>query len=396
MLKRMNILISTLTLVFTFIVTYILWTREPKWAIIFLILILFGFLISGIIRWILPDFTFPEPSGSIPVGTTNYKWASGPQAKIWYPAMLKPNDENDGYLADFNRSIMGIPSIVYHHLKGRSTYAYRDAEAENGHFPIIIYEHSADGFAEENTFLLTDLASHGFIVIAVHHDKSLADYPLDLATLAAEPEAFLAAMTGVIMPDRLADLSLVVDGLAQLNEDSILLQGRLDLSQINFVGYSLGGGIVTDYCATRSHCKAVVNLDGNPFIHAFRTGITAPYLHISQSTIFELAGQNPGSPTAQMADLYLSDVQQVVQNTQNNVSVAEWWLLKDSGHASFTDFSYWIAPRWGMLATLFGTVDTESAQDTIRQVVREFLKNPGNTDEALLIPFPAYTGSSEQ
>lgn len=346
-----------------------------------MVIVFGGFTLSGILRYALPDFEIPQPTGKYSVGVTEYTWTSGVRVKIWYPASVGSEAKEYGYLADFNQPVMGLPPIVYSHLKGRKTFSYQDTPPIEDIFPVIIYEHGAGGYAEDNTFLLTDLASHGFVVISVIHQNTLTEYNLDLEGLSATPEKFLAVLKDTMMPDRIKELTLVVNGLKTLSQRETLLQGRLDLDRISFVGYSLGGGIVTDYCATHPTCQAVVNLDGNPFTSAHQTGLTAPYLHISQNALLILAeDDDPMSATAQMGNLYKREVRQVVENTINNGYTADWLLLNNSGHGSFTDLSYWVAIRWGMLQSILGTVDTESSQEAIRTITREFLQNPASTE----------------
>lgn len=358
------------------------WQTSPQWAGNSILVFAFcGIAFSTGLHYLLPDFEFPQPTGNYTVGVTDHAWSSGVRAKIWYPANPAIHVEESGYLADFDRPLLGLPTIVYSHLKGRKIASYQDATPAGGHFPVIVYEYGADGHAEENTFLLTDLASHGYVVVAVDHSKTLAEYALDLVDLSTQPEQFLAAMREVVMPERFGDLMHVVNGLETFNQNHFLLAGMLDLAQINFLGYSLGGGIVSDYCATHSNCRAVVNLDGNPFISAHEMGINAPYLHLSQQIFLDLAKESgPTSTVAEMGVLYQWDVGEVITKTRNRGYPATWWLLNRSGHGSFTDLPYWIGVRWGMVQSLLGTVDTESSHSALRALILEFLQNPNEME----------------
>lgn len=360
----------------------VLWSSAPQWLVgSAIVIVIAGFSLSVGLRYLLPNFAFPSPTGPHEVGITEWRSADGVEARIWYPASPGDSDRARPYLAEFDRPLFGLPPILYSHLKGRSTFAFQDAQPlQRDAHPVIVYEHSADGHAAENTFLLTDLASHGFVVVAVVHRNTLAEYELDLAALSAQPEALLDAME-TVMADRGEELGLLIDELATLNQSDALLKGRLDVTQFAFLGYSLGGGIVADYCAIHKRCRAVVNLDGNPFAVAHHTGLTAPYLHVSQHVVFNMVQENgSSSATAQMADLYKREVSQVVAQTVDNGHAANWLLLRDSGHASFTDLAYWVTPRWGPLQPLFGTVNTEQSQAAIREVVRAFLQEPTSVE----------------
>ena len=374
----------------------LLWQNAPQWVMAGLIFMMFcGFLLTGFLNYTFPEFAFPEPTGDYPVGVTKLDSTNDADAVIWYPAAPTENDEPYGYLTHFDKTLMGAPPIIYSHLKGKPMASFADAQAVSATFPVIIYAHSADGFAEENSFLLTDLASHGYVVVAIAHARGASEYDLDLQSLGTEPETFMAAMKDYPLPDRLKEVEDVIAALPAINSSHSLLQDRLDLSQINFVGYSLGGGVLSDYCALHDQCTAVLNLDGNPFMTAHTTGLSAPYFHISQNTAFELAATDgPGSPTAQTANLYIEEVSQVVANTKGNGKTAEWIMLNNSGHATFTDMAHWIGPRWGFLEILLGTVDTELAHEAIHTTTIQFLQNPTEiqatieSESELMVPFP--------
>ena len=391
----MNLLTLLLYLILFLIIVIILWVRKPHWIVTVLTLMFcFGIGLLGIYRYTLPHFPFPEATGSYDVGVTTFEHNEMVRALVWYPAEATAAQSRYGYLSHFDRPLLGLPPLVYGRLTGRPTAAYQDAIAVDDQFPVVLYTHGADGFTEENTFLLTELASHGYVVISVVHAKSVSDYELNLQRLGSEPELFLETMKTAVMPDRLVELTWIIDQLPQLNQTDPLFQGRLDLSAINFIGYSLGGGVVSDYCALHENCTAVLNLDGNPFMTAHEHGVSAPYLHISQHAFLKLAAQSaPDSPTNQMATLYQNEVAQVIHHTKQNGQPAKWLLLQDSGHGSFTDMAYWIGPRWGFLQTFLGTVKTEASQGAIRHLAVQFLQNPENIEATplhtnLIVDFP--------
>jgi len=377
-------------LVFTVVLLSLLvvWSDAPRWGYgLAITLLVVSFSISSLLRHVFQDFEFPRPTGDYAVGVTDHVWKSGVNAKIWYPSEPGVDDELYGYIADYDRPVFNMPPFVYSHLKNLETYAYADSPAASGTFPVILYAYSADGNVEENTFLVTDLASHGFVVIAVDHEKGLADYDLDLMALSSKPPQFLAAMTDVIMVDRKKEFAQVAEGLNELNSTNDFLKNTLDLTTVNFMGFSLGGAIVTDYCSTGVVCGPVVNLDGNPFAVAHESGLTSPYLHMSQDfpepNIGKVEAGSMAAIVDEMTRLYKRDVQKVVSKTTENGHQATWLTLTNSGHGVFSDFQLWIAVRWGMLAQVLGTADPITSYETIRDLTVNFFKDPASIRSAI-------------
>ena len=354
-----------------------------------------GVVLAGGARYAFPVFEFPEPTGQYAVGVGDFEWDNGVRAKIWYPAAPQPGDAEAGYFSSFDGVVFGLPGFIAGHLKGRFSHAYENSPfALDAPAPVAVYAHSADGHNEENTFLLTDLASHGFVVVAVNNTTALTGYDFDLAALSTQPEAFAAAMTNVVMADRRPEIASAVIGLSDINDAAGPLQGVLDLSAVNFVGFSLGGALVADYCSQADNCRAIVNLDGNPFAVAADRGLTSPYLHLSQTTAFENVRAGGASEAAiAFAELYTEDVGAVIDKTIENGAQAQWLALRGSGHGSFSDYALWVGVRWGALSQMLGSSDSEASFAVIRDATRVFLEDPasysngGDSEAPYLTPF---------
>lgn len=343
---------------------------------------------ASLLSYAFPSFRMPEPTGPYAVGATERTFSNerGPlTAKVWYPAEFTEGDTPQPYLIGFKRSIMGLPPFIYSHLKGRPTRAFKNVRlsAAKDAYPVIIYSHGGDGFVEDNSFLLTELASHGFVAFAVEHPKPLHAYGFDPQALTRDPEGLLAFMVNRVMPERVRDVNSVIAALGQLSQQDDLFGGRLEPSKLGLLGYSFGGSVMTEVCATQQTCRAVVNLDGNGFAKARTLGSRGPYLHLSQSVLLELADKaEDAAPVSQMAALYLDEVSDIIKGTEANGYRAVWLQLKGSGHAAFIDMIFWTPLRQGPLHSVLDSGDAAKLHATVCELTRTFFEDAWNETAA--------------
>lgn len=104
--------------------------------------------------------------------------------------------------------------------------AFADLPIASGKFPVVLFSHGLGGYRFQSSFLMTHLASWGFIVIAPEHpERNLT---------AALNQMF----TGDQAPQQLRD------ALAAVKADA-RFAAHLDLDHIAVTGHSAGGGAVS-------------------------------------------------------------------------------------------------------------------------------------------------------
>lgn len=101
---------------------------------------------------------------------------------------------------------------------------------EEGRYPVVLFSHGAYSSKDLYNPILDHWASHGFVVIAPTHIDSTA-----LGVERGDPQA------GQLWPTRVADLSFLLDAMAELEEQVPKLAGKPDLNQVAVTGHSLGG-----------------------------------------------------------------------------------------------------------------------------------------------------------
>lgn len=184
-----------------------------------------------------------EPAGYTPFGVDAPHHGRGMIGAIWYPSM------GDGRAFDF------ADSPVFHGVK-----VMEEATLQEGTHPVVLLSHGMGGNIRSLTWLATDLAEQGAIVVAVNHPNSTwGDFDMAL---------------GLQHWTRAQDLRLALDTL--LSDPKFA--GHIDDTRIMAAGFSYGGwtalslgGVLgdhagyVDHCAqygeTSSHCSDLIGAD---------------------------------------------------------------------------------------------------------------------------------------
>ncbi len=147
--------------------------------------------------------------------------------EVWYPAIIP---EGERAITEY-QDVMGVannperPNIPFTFL-GR---ALRDAEPDpgGGPYPLVIVSHGYPGSRLMMTYLTENLASKGYIVVAIAHTESTF----------SDADAFTSTLL-----HRPLDILFVLDEFAQLGADGdSFLAGLVDAENTGLVGYSMGG-----------------------------------------------------------------------------------------------------------------------------------------------------------
>lgn len=158
--------------------------------------------------------------------------APGPYAVGYRESALGyPDPAGDGETERALRLALWYPTTDTDGLEVRYMGAFEapnvlgDATVAAGSFPLVVFSHGHQGYAENSAFLMEHLASHGFVVAAPDHtDNTLLDGP-DRAT--------------AIYYQRPLDLSAVLDHLQGGGEPALV--GHLSDDPISLFGHSFGG-----------------------------------------------------------------------------------------------------------------------------------------------------------
>jgi dienelactone hydrolase len=242
---------------------------------------------------LLPMFRLPAPTGSYLLGTRilqiRTEGATGRDVvvQVWYPAA--PSRQP---LASYRRREEATRQSSYQAVL--PTHSRLDALAANGSFPVLLFSPAWGGRRTQNTYLTEDLASHGFVVVAIDHpgnsgptfyDDGHVDQPatgdaMDFATLNLDQINANGAME---LERETTDEIGVLDALALMNQDpkSPFYQ-RLDIARVGALGHSFGGAVAAEAALRDERVKAALDLDGSLFGQVQRDGLPKPFMFIEQ------------------------------------------------------------------------------------------------------------------
>jgi dienelactone hydrolase len=173
--------------------------------------------------------------------------------------------------------------------KGSILERAKPLTAPSTSFPVIIYSHGyyPAGFRVENTAAATELASHGYIVVAIDHiDCSATIFPnQQMVTGAMVTPGCLSCCgnPGPYLQSRLQDVQFLLGDLARLNQTDPVLAQRLDLDDVGMMGWKLGGGTAAESCRRFSQIRAAALLNGrlDPAPDLLAQGLQKPFLAIN-------------------------------------------------------------------------------------------------------------------
>ncbi len=238
-----------------------------------------GGLLPG---WLLPVFSLPAPTGPYHVGIVDREVVDEARGRhlmvsIWYPAATvgppaKLLTAPDPVAAGITKAF-GVPlaAPLLQHLRYvnvAASSAVPIATAPNP-FPVLIFSHGLVGARFQNSATMQELASWGYIVIALDHTDAAAVtvFPngevrdFNLQRLGISPDE-AATSTEQLLPIWVADQRLLYDRLTTWATTDPLLSGKIDLQRIGSFGHSFGGATAVAVCQIEPRCQAAADLDG--------------------------------------------------------------------------------------------------------------------------------------
>ncbi|HCO83453.1 MAG TPA: dienelactone hydrolase [Arenibacter sp.] len=182
------------------------------------------------------------------------------KVEVWYPAQLAEGAKEtvvyDEVMGTAHDSLRPLTPITF---KGRAS---RDAAplTTDGSFPLLVVAHGYVGSRYLMTYLTENMASKGYVVVAIDHtDSTFKDASPFASTLV----------------NRAKDISFVLNQTVNLGKaaDNNFLAGLVDSENIGIIGYSMGGygvlnvagagysdGLVGFFSGMTGGSKAIVDL----------------------------------------------------------------------------------------------------------------------------------------
>ena len=278
-------------------------------------IVLFGSC-STIIPILIPFHDLPAPTGSFSVGTRVFNWedkkreewfteTSGDFRKIvvqvWYPTDAVTG-EPEPYLDYAHHRVKPIseqvelPPFMIKHIQDVNSNSYMNASLKSATdpYPLVIFSHGLGGMRMQNTIQMEELASRGFIALAMDHpfdanltvfnDGSRADYRSAIVGEVTTEEFWNIRLPQI--NTRVADVSYVLDHIKEIQMDNDDFWNMVDLERVGIMGHSFGGGTAIVASSRDTRLDACIALDGwlVPVEESIiKNGLNVPFLFMGQT-----------------------------------------------------------------------------------------------------------------
>lgn len=320
-------------------------------------------------------------------------------AKVWYPTDVEPsNTAPYFYNSDIIIEYFAFPEI-FGEITTNSSRAVPLSQKEKA-YPVLVFNHGWGEHFAQNTILMEELASFGYIVfsIAHHYECKFSFYPdgniitidmnssrfLQMLQEQQKPEAMelIIRMLGLdkmdeqkrilidqsnVLPTLLKespkywadDISFFIDELEMINTDSQLFREKLDLKRIGVFGMSMGGIAANEICISDNRVKAGINIDGGLVSSEIESKIQTPFMFLNSKRYLGYGA------------LFTSRI------TKDGYSLS----VKNSDHYNFTDYSIYRIPNIDfLLGTIEGNKTIEIMNDLVLAFFDKYLKEEENID----------------
>lgn len=240
--------------------------------------------------------TLPEPTGPHLIGTVLYHWVDPDRpetatedprdrrqviAQLWYPAAPVADPGYATYLPELDamRGALltrsdSLPRRIADDLAALAAVrahavvdAPVDEPARAPRYPVVVFSPGGNMSRHYHTALMQELASHGYVAVAISHPYVGWDvFPaggflksIDWGVNASDPDS-AAAAEARLAEVLTGDVRLVLDRLAGLDRTG-RFAGRLDLERVAVAGHSRGVLTAARACETIARVDACLGLD---------------------------------------------------------------------------------------------------------------------------------------
>jgi hypothetical protein len=253
----------------------------------------------------------PSPTGTFPIGRRHFEW-SDPARKssatrsrvvivsVFYPSVKRsvshavylqgarklPINEKTAFLRDSFGAAWRL--IAADKLRSHTT-ANAPILQMGKKLPVLLFSPGLGMASAAYSVQLEDLASHGYVVVAIDHPYdspllALSDgtlIPFDKKTWSEHQPPGPPTLDGIKFgllrqADWVTDSSFVIQELRSRSTTSFF--DALDLTHVGAFGHSFGGIVAAKLCQTDSMIQACMNEDGELFGRTLKPDQAAPSL----------------------------------------------------------------------------------------------------------------------
>lgn len=249
---------------------------------------------------------FSQPGGNFAVGMSHYVLVDPPReelygervgqlrkiaVRIWYPGIGFEMLGKAPIFIGGNLDILGIagsldidPDLLTKNAESHGNAIPNTPVAEGYKYPVIIISHTLKGASSYYTDIAENLASYGYIVVAIDHTYAAAVTNFGNGEAAYwnpdilyEPQEISGKILISVFRN---DLLLVLKTLETFESGFSLspFKGILDLDRIGLIGHGVGAGAAVNLLFDEYRIGAFVGLD--PWLEWVPAGIVKAGVHI--------------------------------------------------------------------------------------------------------------------
>jgi predicted dienelactone hydrolase len=234
----------------------------------------------------------PAPTGSAPVGTTTAELRDAGRDRplmvsLWYPATREAmRHPRARYVSARLRAVFIRSGLGSMRSLTMRTNSREGARPRAGLLPVVLFSPGFGGPRVGYQVLAEDLASHGWLVVAVDHTGEVPiEFPhgkIVPATPGLNPFSDASVRTR-----RVGDLRFLLHRLSKHTNGvgailrrlaSGAMPARPDVHRVAVVGHSLGGASAASTMLAEPTIRAGINFDGLMFDRVVKAGLDRPFM----------------------------------------------------------------------------------------------------------------------
>ena len=287
-------------------------------------------------------------------------------------------------------------------------YYPETGESDVQQFPLVLFSHGAFGYYQSNTSTYRELASNGYVVVALDHPHHAFFTKNTDGKMVIVDQAFLKQVSEQNSEDsidsnaedrleiyqdwmslRTADMGFVVDELKRTGHDGVMdeswfIQGHdsdtipgilkmMDTSRIGLMGHSMGGATSVALGRVRNDVAAVIDLDGTMLSEY--TGIVNGKFTVNENPyevpLLEFVNWETYNELAEHMEEYRAEGSRYPNDElMRHATVAYTTTIRDTRHMDFTDLPL-LSPVLGNILGS-GVRDKEEVMNIINSLVLQF------------------------
>ena len=301
--------------------------------------------------------TRPQPSAFVEISNLGENTNRELLVDIYYPSNDKtePNQLFRNTSTNWGKTVINylnrtwninLPSYIFNHLN----LSYLDVgvglDPINGELPVVIYTHGWSGEKIFATDQLINIASQGYIVIAIDHTGLAMFTELPSGTIYNTGSTEASTKVFDVMKEMSLDIQNTLDHIKNLKY-------KINFDDLSIIGHSTGGGSAYLYCQSNK-CSTLILQD--PFFVPIIEELNNIELNSKTYFIYSQDWYVGNDEENSISEI------EVYRNYTKNKEFAEGYYMTDSAHYDFVAFG--IISQLTKYTFLKGTINYKDSLQT--------------------------------